>query len=116
MRHSGIDLDFIKERLTTDKFKSEYEKIKEQCRDKYVIGSVDRLSPLSGVIEKLEGYEKFLEKHPESRKNLILIQVCLLLKSSVCTSFTPTGSSSSPSPKSKSSKKISKPHTKNTHN
>jgi len=75
VRHSGIDLDFIKERLNTDKFKAEYEKIKEQCKNKYVIGSVDRLSPLSGVIEKLAGYEKYLERYPELRKDLILIQV-----------------------------------------
>jgi trehalose-6-phosphate synthase len=74
-RHSGIDLDFIKECLNTDKFKAEYEKIKEQCKNKYVIGSVDRLSPLSGVIEKLAGYEKFLEKYPDLREGMILIQV-----------------------------------------
>ena len=75
VRHCGIDLDFMKEMINSEKFKAEYNKLKEQCKDKFVIGSVDRLSPLSGVIEKFSVYKKLLERFPDSRKNSILIQV-----------------------------------------
>ena len=63
--------------LNTDEFKTEYKKIKEICGDKFVLGSTDRLSPLSGVVEKLAGYKRFLAKYPEHSKKVMLIQVSL---------------------------------------
>jgi len=40
-----------------------------------VIGSVDRRSPLSGVVEKFVGYKRFLKRYPDLKNRIILIQV-----------------------------------------
>ena len=76
VQHCGVDMKFMKEMIETEAFKKEYERMKEQYKGKYVLGSTDRLSPLSGVAEKLSGYKKLLEKFPDRKKNAVLIQVC----------------------------------------
>jgi len=65
----------MKEVIETEKFKKEYEKVKEQAKGKHVIGSVDRRSPLSGVVEKFVGYKRFLKRYPDLKNRIILIQV-----------------------------------------
>lgn len=54
----------------------QYEELKKLTAGKYILGSTDRLSPLSGVVEKLEGYKQFLAKNVGSKfKNALLVQV-----------------------------------------
>lgn len=75
VRHCGVDVGFIKEILNSEKFKNEYDKVKKLVKEKCVIGSIDRRSPLSGVVEKFVGYKCFLERFPDFIKKSILIQV-----------------------------------------
>jgi trehalose 6-phosphate synthase/phosphatase len=41
-----------------------------------IIASVDKLSPISGIKNKLLGYKKLLEQHPQYYEKLVLIQYC----------------------------------------
>ena len=75
VKHCGIDMNFINKVLETEEFKKEYENLKEITKGKLVIGSSDQMSPLSGISEKFAGYNKFLEKFPDYRGKVLLIQV-----------------------------------------
>jgi len=76
VKHCGVDINFLTRMIETDKFKKKYERMKELTKGKLVIGSTDKLSPLSGIPEKLAGYRRCLE-HYNPKSKLMLIQVIL---------------------------------------
>ncbi len=78
VQHCGIDMHIMHDMLETKAFKSEYKQMKEVAGKRFAIGSTDRLSPLSGITQKLSGYKKFLAKFPEYKDKISLIQVCWL--------------------------------------
>lgn len=84
VKHCGVDIEFLKRMVETDSFRKEYQRMKEITKDKVVIGSADKLSPLSGIPEKLAGYKKCLERYSNSKKNMILIQVLFGVTVSIC--------------------------------
>jgi len=47
----------------------------EQYRDKMIIIGRDRLDSIRGVVQKLQAFEIFLERHPEWHGRVVLIQV-----------------------------------------
>ncbi|KAL0219910.1 hypothetical protein P9112_005563 [Eukaryota sp. TZLM1-RC] len=53
----------------------ELEKLRKRHKDKIVICGVDRLDYIKGIPFKLHGYRKFLQKYPEFRTKVVLIQV-----------------------------------------
>lgn len=79
VQHCGVDMDIMRQLLDSKAFKEEYKKMKETVDKQYVVGSIDRLSPLSGITQKLTAYKKFLAKFPEYKDKMSLIQVRILL-------------------------------------
>jgi len=65
--------------INSDEFRKQYNRLQAEYKGKFVIGSVDRLYPLSGVIEKFEGYQIFLSKYPQFREKTVLVQVKIFL-------------------------------------
>jgi trehalose 6-phosphate synthase len=53
----------------------------KQLEEKYkgitVIIGVDRLDYIKGLTQKLKGYDYFLDRHPELRNKVVLIQVAV---------------------------------------
>ncbi len=60
--------------LQSEKFLKEYRTLKSQCEGKFILGGIDRNSILSGITEKLVGYRHFVEKWPEDKDKVRLIQ------------------------------------------
>ena len=65
--------------LKTPEFIGKYEELKKTCADKIVFGSADRDAPLSGIVEKLEGYKQFLNQIKAGKAKTKLIQVFYLI-------------------------------------
>lgn len=45
--------------------------------NKKIICSVERIDPIKGIIERLLAYESMLDKNPEFRENVVLVQVAV---------------------------------------
>lgn len=75
IKHCGVDAQEIGKVLESRAFREEYERLRELTEGKVVIGSFDSASPFSGIVEKLSGYTKYLDKFPKRAKELVFIQV-----------------------------------------
>ncbi len=47
--------------------------IKKRFKDKYLILSIDRIDYTKGLVEKLEGIKRFLEKYPQYREKFVML-------------------------------------------
>ena len=78
--HVGIEIDYLQETLSTEEFKNEQQKLSALVHDRVVIGSVDRFSPMAGILQKLEAFELFLEEREKGESGkYVLVQYCPLL-------------------------------------
>jgi len=75
VKHSGVDIEYLKKMIKTPAFKKEYEKLKNEFKDKYVIGSIEDVPPVSGLKEKFVAYEEYLKAVGNSEKKNVLVQV-----------------------------------------
>jgi trehalose-6-phosphate synthase len=75
VKHTGVDIEYLKKMLKTTAFKKEYEKLRNEFKGKYVIGSIEDVPPISGLKEKFLGYEEYLEAVGNSDKKNVLVQV-----------------------------------------
>lgn len=71
----GIDYQKYSNAAITPKIKKEKDKLKKTLHNLKVILSIDRLDYSKGTINRLMGYEKFLEKNPEWHGKVVLIAV-----------------------------------------
>lgn len=71
----GVNLGAINEQRETAEMQEWIAKINEKYSDKHIIVARDKLDSISGVRHKLLAYELFLNKHPEWREKVVLIQV-----------------------------------------
>ena len=46
------------------------------CKEKVILG-VDRLDYTKGIIQRIHGYEKFLEKYPDCREKVVFFQIAV---------------------------------------
>jgi len=51
------------------------QKLKKVHKDKKLILGIDRLDYTKGILDRIKAYEFFLEKHPEFRKKVVLVQI-----------------------------------------
>ena len=72
----GINTSYIEELIKTPKVQSLYDKIKEELGDRKCILSIERTDYTKGPIEKLKGFERFLDDHKELHREVSLIMVC----------------------------------------
>lgn len=74
--HTGISKEYIESIIGNEEFRCEIARLKKMSGGRLVIASVDELSPRSGIKNKLVAYKNLLERVPEYRKKLLLIQYC----------------------------------------
>ena len=73
--HAGIDFDYVKSIIQKSEFSNQLDIFKNIIRNKFCLVSIDSPNFSSGLILKLESYKRFLEKYPEVRNNIVLIQI-----------------------------------------
>ncbi|HKY63581.1 MAG TPA: bifunctional alpha,alpha-trehalose-phosphate synthase (UDP-forming)/trehalose-phosphatase [bacterium] len=73
----GIDFDRFQETALGEAAREEKRKVLAAARKRKILLSVDRLDYTKGILQRLQGFEDFLEKNPSWRKrvNLILVLV-----------------------------------------
>ncbi|MHC8949847.1 bifunctional alpha,alpha-trehalose-phosphate synthase (UDP-forming)/trehalose-phosphatase [Sphingobacterium hungaricum] len=68
----GIDFDKFDSLAQTEAVQKKANEIKNQFKDLKIILSIDRLDYSKGIIERLQGFETLLQKHPELREQIVL--------------------------------------------
>lgn len=71
----GIDFQKYHQAVSQPDVETEYLKLKETFQGRRVILSIDRLDYSKGILNRLQGYESFLERNPEWRGKVILLLV-----------------------------------------
>jgi trehalose 6-phosphate synthase/phosphatase len=71
----GIDFDRFHSAACHEETFREREELKRILPDARVVLSVDRLDYTKGILNRLEGYELFLDRHPEWRGKVVLVMV-----------------------------------------
>jgi len=73
--HAGLDTDYIKSVISTESFKNKRKEFSELVNGKYSLVSQDVYSESSGILHKLEAYNRFLGSHDNVRNKIILVQL-----------------------------------------
>jgi trehalose 6-phosphate synthase/phosphatase len=71
----GIDYNKFNRAYEIDEVKKERDELSKILNVKKTLFSVDRLDYTKGIINRLQGYELFLEKNPAWHKNIVFILV-----------------------------------------
>ncbi|ORX94443.1 hypothetical protein K493DRAFT_221227 [Basidiobolus meristosporus CBS 931.73] len=71
----GIDVDTVTAQRNSDGVAAKIKAIKEMHGDKKIIIGRDKVDQVTGVLQKLYSFEKFLELHPEWVNKIVLIQI-----------------------------------------
>ena len=71
----GIDSDEFIAAAGSDEAKAAYAQVQAGVERSRLLIGVDRLDYSKGLEERFNGYERFLEKHPEVRKTVYLMQI-----------------------------------------
>ncbi|MBN2251865.1 MAG: bifunctional alpha,alpha-trehalose-phosphate synthase (UDP-forming)/trehalose-phosphatase [Candidatus Altiarchaeota archaeon] len=79
----GIDYGKFNEAIENPSVRKEREKLRKALADRRIILSVDRLDYSKGIINRLKGYELFLEENPEWHRKVILSLVVVPSRSGV---------------------------------
>ncbi|KAL4939677.1 hypothetical protein BDV06DRAFT_198368 [Aspergillus oleicola] len=73
----GIDPAKFTDGLAGPEVKARVDELEEEYKRKIVILGVDRLDYTKGLIQKLQGYDYFLQQHPDMKNKVTLIQVAI---------------------------------------
>lgn len=71
----GIDYERFVNSIQTPKVRREIERIRKKMQGRKMILSIDRLDYTKGILQRLEAFERFLEKYPEYKEKVTLILV-----------------------------------------
>lgn len=74
--HVGISREQTDEIMQGQEYLAELVKIQKLVKRRIAIASVDKLSPLSGIKNKLISFKELLEQYPKYRDKLIMVQYC----------------------------------------
>ena len=73
----GIDPDRFTQALETDVVKKHMHELRQRFGSRKIMLGVDRLDMIKGIPQKLLGFERFLESHPEWRDRVLLVQIAV---------------------------------------
>ncbi|MDE1846501.1 MAG: bifunctional alpha,alpha-trehalose-phosphate synthase (UDP-forming)/trehalose-phosphatase [Candidatus Micrarchaeota archaeon] len=71
----GIDFGNLQALSRSDSVAKEKDKLKKSIGDAKIIFSIDRLDYTKGILNRLNGYDLFLERHPQMRGRVRLVLV-----------------------------------------
>lgn len=82
--HVGIEKEYIDEVMISQEFSKYYGSFQsERLNKKILISAVDYLHPISGIQNKLRAFYNFLQDNPKRRKNVIMVQHAVPMKTLV---------------------------------
>lgn len=73
----GIDPEKFNNALQKPEVQNRTKQLEERYRGVTVILGVDRLDYIKGLTQKLKGFDRYLEEHPEMKNKVVLIQVAV---------------------------------------
>lgn len=73
----GIDPERFLRALNTDAVKAHIAELRARFSGRKIMLGVDRLDMIKGIPQKLLGFEKFLEEHPEWRDRVLMVQIAV---------------------------------------
>jgi trehalose 6-phosphate synthase/phosphatase len=73
----GIPSDYFHDLAMTQRVKARARRIRKGLRTPIVVLGVDRLDYTKGIVERLLGFERFLELHPTYRKRVTLVLIAV---------------------------------------
>lgn len=73
----GIDYLKFSDTMANPSVQSRIHELEDRFKGRKVIIGVDRLDYTKGLPEKLNGYKTFLEKNPELRDKVLLVQIAI---------------------------------------
>jgi trehalose 6-phosphate synthase/phosphatase len=73
--HAGIDVEFLKSVIIKKEFSNAIASYKKLIKNKFCLVSIDQSQETSGLYFKFEAYKRFLEKFPEVRNKIMLLQI-----------------------------------------
>jgi trehalose 6-phosphate synthase/phosphatase len=73
----GIPADYFQELSKTPEVRTRARRIRRSLRTPIVILGVDRLDYTKGILERLQGFERFLELNPQYRRQVTLVLVAV---------------------------------------
>lgn len=73
----SIDFEKFHQASTSDEVKVEIEKLRNHTSEKKIILSIDRQDYTKGILNRMKGYEYFLENNPECRGRVTLIMIVI---------------------------------------
>lgn len=73
----GIDPDKFTRALEKDSVKFHMEELRRRFGQRQIMLGVDRLDMIKGIPQRLLGFERFLEEHPEWRDHVLLVQIAV---------------------------------------
>ncbi len=79
----GINYGYIESYVKRKSVESKVREIKKSVGDRKIMFSIDRLDYTKGIVERLEAFDRFLEKYPEFRKKIVFINVVVPSRTSV---------------------------------
>ncbi len=71
----GIDADEFIEGADSAEAASKFERMVESSNGRHLIVGVDRLDYSKGLEERFNGYQRYLETHPDAHSNVYLLQI-----------------------------------------
>lgn len=71
----GIDYDKFANAVSSEEVQTERRRLRNVLGQRRVIISVDRLDYSKGIINRLEGFEKLLEDHPQLHEQVLLLMI-----------------------------------------
>ncbi len=79
----GIDPERFTRALDTDSVRAHMAELRQRFAGRKIMLGVDRLDMIKGIPQKLLGFEKFLEEHPEWRDRVLLVQIAVPTRTNV---------------------------------
>lgn len=73
----GIDPERFLRALNTEAVKQHIAELRARFSGRKIMLGVDRLDMIKGIPQKLLGFEKFLEEHPEWRDRVLMVQIAV---------------------------------------
>jgi len=73
----SIDTKKVNQLANSAKIKSSLKTVEQIAKERKIILSVDRLDYSKGIVRRLKGFKKFLEKNPKAAQKYCLIQVAV---------------------------------------
>ena len=73
----GIDPQKFSDSRLDPRVQDRIRELEKEYEDKKVIIGIDRLDYTKGIVQKLKGFDHFLEQHPHLINKVVLIQVAI---------------------------------------